>query len=223
MEYSTLIVEVADGVATITLNRPDRANAMEEAMWHELRAAMRWADATAQVRCVVLRGAGRHFTSGIDLAMLAGLEGRIRDEDAARAREKLRLLVLDLQDCLTSVERNRKPVLAAVHGACIGGGVDLITACDVRYCAAGARFCVREIDVGMTADVGTLQRLPGWSGRAWRANWRIRDEASRLPRRWQCAWSIGSLNPPRLCSRACTRSRARLRQSRRWRSAGPRR
>jgi len=160
MEYSTLIVEVADQVATVTLNRPDRANAMEEAMWHELRAAMRWADATAQVRCVVLRGAGRHFTSGIDLAMLAGLEGRIRDEDAARAREKLRLLVLDLQDCLTSVERNRKPVLAAVHGACIGGGVDLITACDVRYCAAGARFCVREIDVGMTADVGTLQRLP---------------------------------------------------------------
>lgn len=160
MDYQTLAVELADHIATVTLNRPDKANAMEEAMWHEIRAAMEWADETPEVRCVILRGAGRHFTSGIDLAMLATLGERIRDADAARGREKLRRIILDLQDCITAVERCRKPVLAAIHGACIGGGVDLVTACDMRYCSADARFAVKEIDVGMTADVGTLQRLP---------------------------------------------------------------
>ena len=160
MDYKTIDVELAAHVATVTLNRPDKANAMEEAMWPEIRAAMQWADATPDVRCVILRGAGRHFTSGIDLAMLATIGARIRDADEARSREKLRRLILALQDCLSSVERNRKPVLAAVHGACIGGGIDLITACDMRYCAADARFAVKEIDIGITADVGTLQRLP---------------------------------------------------------------
>jgi len=160
MDYKTLAVDLADHVATVTLNRPDRANAMEEAMWQELRAAMQWTDAAPEVRCVILRGAGRHFTSGIDLGMLAELGARTCDADPARGREMLRRMILDLQDCLTSIERNRKPVLAAIHGACIGGGIDLVTACDMRYCTADARFSVKEVDIGMTADVGTLQRLP---------------------------------------------------------------
>ena len=75
-------------------------------------------------------------------------------------REKLRRLILDLQDSLTSIERGRKPVLAAIHGHCIGGGVDLVCACDMRYCSNDASFSIKEIDGGMTADVGTLQRLP---------------------------------------------------------------
>ncbi len=156
----TLELRLEDHVATLTLNRPQRANAMEEAMWHELRAALRWADATPAVRCVVLRGAGRHFTSGIDLAMLGTLREQVRDADGARSREKLRRVILDLQDCLSWAERCRKPVIAAIHGACLGGGIDLVTACDLRYCAADARFAVREIDLAITADVGTLQRLP---------------------------------------------------------------
>ncbi|MBL0141983.1 MAG: crotonase/enoyl-CoA hydratase family protein [Betaproteobacteria bacterium] len=160
MEFSTLAIGRHEAVATVTLNRPDKANAMEEAMWHELREAMRWADATPGVRVVIVKGAGKHFTAGIDLAMLAGIGAHIRDEDEARGREKLRRLILDLQDTITSIERCRKPVIAAVHGACIGGGIDLITACDMRYCSADARFSVKEIDVGMAADVGTLQRLP---------------------------------------------------------------
>jgi enoyl-CoA hydratase len=160
MTFQTLAVERRDAVALVTLNRPDKANAMEEAMWHELRDAMREADESDGVRVVVLRGAGRHFTAGIDLAMLEGLAARIRHADGARSREKLRRLILDLQDTLTAIERCRKPVIAAVHGACYGGGMDLVTACDLRYCSADARFSVKEIDVGMTADVGTLQRLP---------------------------------------------------------------
>jgi len=134
MTYKTLAVEQRGAVALVTLDRPEKANAMEEAMWHEIRDAMRWADATDAVRVVVLRGAGKHFTAGIDLAMLQGLATRIRHADPARASEKLRLLIRDLQDTLTAVERCRKPVIAAIHGGCYGGGIDLVTARDLRYC-----------------------------------------------------------------------------------------
>jgi len=164
MEFSTLDVSLDGNVATIALNRPDKANAMSEPMWYEIEQAMQWLDETPEARVGVLVGRGKYFTSGIDLALLMGVPAKIEDEDEARKREKLRRLILRLQDTLTSVERCRKPVLAAVHGACIGGGIDLITACDMRYCSAEAWFSVREIDVGMTADVGTLQRLPGLIG-----------------------------------------------------------
>ncbi len=164
MDFSTLDVSLDGHVATIALNRPDKANAMSEPMWYEIEQAMQWLDETPEARVGVLVGRGKYFTSGIDLALLMGVPAKIEDEDEARKREKLRRLILRLQDTLTSVERCRKPVLAAVHGACIGGGIDLVTACDMRYCSADAWFSVREIDVGMTADVGTLQRLPGLIG-----------------------------------------------------------
>jgi enoyl-CoA hydratase len=129
-------------------------------MWQELRTAMRWADATTEVRAVVLAGAGKNFCAGIDLAMLGGVAQAVAHVDPARSREKLRRLVLDLQDCLSSIEQCRKPVLAAIQGACIGGALDMVTCCDMRYASADAVFSVREVDVGMAADVGTLQRLP---------------------------------------------------------------
>ena len=160
MNFTTLEVTLDAGVAVIALNRPDKANAMSEPMWHEIEQAMGWLDTTPEARVGVLAGRGKVFTSGIDLAMLMGLGARIEDDCDGRRREKLRRLILKLQDTLSSIERCRKPVLAAVHGACIGGGMDLITACDMRYCSANAWFTVKEIDVGMTADVGTLQRLP---------------------------------------------------------------
>jgi enoyl-CoA hydratase len=121
---------------------------------------MRWADETSAARVVVLEGEGRHFTSGIDLQFMMALLPQIKDDCDGRTRESLRRVILDLQDCLTSIERCRKPVIAAIHGACVGGGVDLIACCDMRYCSADAYFSVKEIDIGMTADVGTLQRLP---------------------------------------------------------------
>ena len=160
MEFQTLKVALAGQVATIELNRPEHANALEPRMWTELRDAMRWLDETAGARVGVLSGAGKHFTAGIDLGMLAGMREQIRDDCDGRSREKLRRIILDLQDTLSSIERCRKPVIAAIHGACVGGGIDLICACDLRYCSADAFFSVKEIDVGLTADVGTLQRLP---------------------------------------------------------------
>jgi enoyl-CoA hydratase len=160
VQFQTLKVALAGQVATIQLNRPERANAMEPLMWTELREAMRWLDGTPEARVGVLSGAGKHFTAGIDLGMLAGMQAQIRDECDGRAREKLRRVILDLQDTLSSIERCRKPVIAAIQGACVGGGIDLICACDLRYCSADAYFSVKEIDVGLAADVGTLQRLP---------------------------------------------------------------
>ena len=160
MEFSTLEVGLDAGVATIALNRPDKANAMSEPMWYEIEQAMEWLDSTAEARVGVLVGRGKYFTSGIDLALLMGLGAKIEDDCEGRRREKLRRLSHRQQATLSPIERCRTPVLAAVHGACIGGGMDLITACDMRYCSANAWFSVKEIDVGMTADVGTLQRLP---------------------------------------------------------------
>lgn len=156
----TIRLSLADKVATVTLNRPEKANAMNWQLWQDIRSAMQWADRTPEVRVVVLQGEGKHFTSGIDLTMMMGLQGQIKDDCDGRMREKLRALILELQDTLTSLERCRKPVLAAIHAGCVGGGVDLVSCADMRYCSADAYFTIKEIDIGMVADVGTLQRLP---------------------------------------------------------------
>jgi enoyl-CoA hydratase len=144
----------------VCLNRPEKANAMSATMWQEIRQAFQWVDVTPEARVAVLRGEGKYFTAGIDLQMMMGLGPQIQNECDGRTREALRRVILDLQDTLTSLERCRKPVLAAIHGGCIGGGIDLITCADMRYCSTDAYFTIKEIDIGMTADVGTLQRLP---------------------------------------------------------------
>lgn len=160
MTYETLSVSLTDHIAVIRLNRPEKANAMNLPMWREIRTAFEWVDATPTARVAILEAEGKTFTSGIDLQMMMGLGAQIQNECEGRKREALRSIILDLQDTLTSLERCRKPVLAAVHGACVGGGIDLITCADMRYCSSDAYFTIKEIDIGMTADVGTLQRLP---------------------------------------------------------------
>ena len=160
MQYETLSVSLEKHIATVRLNRPEKANAMSATMWQEIRQAFQWVDATPEARVAVLQGEGKLFTAGIDLQMMMGLGPQIRNDCDGRTREALRRVILDLQDTLTSLERCRKPVLAAIHGGCIGGGIDLITCADKRYCSSDAYFTIKEIDIGMTADVGTLQRLP---------------------------------------------------------------
>ncbi|MCO5105414.1 MAG: crotonase/enoyl-CoA hydratase family protein [Burkholderiaceae bacterium] len=160
MQFETLAVSLQDHIATVRLNRPDKANAMNAAMWQDIRRAFQWVDETPEARVAVLQGEGKLFTAGIDLQMMMGLGPQIKNDCDGRTREALRRVILDLQDTLTSLERCRKPVLAAIHGACIGGGIDLITCADMRYASSDAYFSIKEIDIGMTADVGTLQRLP---------------------------------------------------------------
>jgi len=158
--FETVTLSVEGHIATVRLNRPEKLNAMSLAMWHDIRSVFQHIDATPEIRVAILEGEGKAFTAGIDLQMMMGLGAQIRDDCDGRTREKLRRVILDLQDTLTSLERCRKPVLAAVHGACVGGGIDLIACADMRYCSADAWFTIKEIDIGMTADVGTLQRLP---------------------------------------------------------------
>lgn len=158
--FTTLSLNLADGIAEIRLNRPDKSNAMNDAMWQEIRQAFDWVDATPEARVAILSGEGKNFCAGIDLTMLGSIQQRIAHPDGARSRETLRRLILDLQDCLSSIERCRKPVIAAIQGACVGGGLDLVTCCDMRYASADAIFSIKEIDLAMVADVGTLQRLP---------------------------------------------------------------
>ena len=160
MQFDTVSVSLENHIATVRLNRPDKSNAMNLALWHDIRKAFQWVDQMPEARVAILEGEGKHFTSGIDLQMMMGMGPMIANDCEGRMREALRRVILDLQDTLTSLERCRKPVLAAIHGACIGGGMDLICCADMRYCSADAYFSIKEIDIGMVADVGTLQRLP---------------------------------------------------------------
>ena len=157
-DFETLELDIDDKVATVMLNRPDRANAMNASMWIDLQKCFEWLNLEPAIRAIILIGSGKNFCSGLDLDMFQNLhEG---SSDPARIAEAFRLRALELQRNLTAIESCRKPVLAAVQKACVGGGVDMISCCDMRYACQDAYFAIREIDIGMTADVGTLQRLP---------------------------------------------------------------
>ena len=157
--YTTLALELDAEVATVSLNRPDKANSMNAEMWTELQACFEWLDAEPGVRVVVLAGNGKHFCAGIDLGMFGSVVGG-QAAEAGRRHEQLRQTILRMQGNLSAIEKCRKPVLAAMHYTCIGGALDMTSCCDMRYCSADAYFSIKEIELGMTADVGTLQRLP---------------------------------------------------------------
>nr|WP_286088891.1 crotonase/enoyl-CoA hydratase family protein [Pseudomonas sp. MWU13-3659] len=158
-DYTAFKVELTDNIAHVQINRPEKINAMNAAFWEEIVDIFQWIDDTDAVRAVVISGAGKHFSSGIDLMMLASLAGQM-GKDVGRNARLLRHTILRLQSSFNAVDNCRKPVLAAIQGYCIGGAIDLVSACDMRYCASDAQFSIKEIDMGMAADVGTLQRLP---------------------------------------------------------------
>lgn len=159
--YETLALRMEQHVAWVALNRPDKANAMNEAMWGELQECFEWCDGESSVRAVVLCGEGKNFCAGIDLEMFAGLaEVMAKQPELGRRIEWFRRHIKSLQANLTAIELCRKPVIAAIQGNCVGGGIDMVSACDMRFCADNAKFSIKEIDIGIVADVGTLQRLP---------------------------------------------------------------
>ncbi len=158
--FETIELAIEEHVATVSLNRPDKANSMNATMWEELQSCFEWLDEEPSVRVVVLAGNGKNFCSGLDLGMFGegGVTGS--NPDNARRAEAFRRTILRLQGNLNAIENCRVPVLAAIHKACIGGGIDMTCCCDMRYASEDAYFSIKEIDIGMTADVGTLQRLP---------------------------------------------------------------
>lgn len=166
MTFRCFSVQVADKVAHLQLNRPDELNTMVPEFWRELPQIVGELSAGGGVRALVISSTGRHFSAGMDLSVfteghLAGAAGSADEAapESGRRNAQMRQRAKALQQSFTALEQARMPVLAAVQGGCVGGAVDLVTACDLRYAAAGAFFCVQEINIGMTADVGTLQRL----------------------------------------------------------------
>lgn len=159
MELTTLLLSIENHVAHLRFNRPHRANALNQTAWDELNYVFETLDEDNSVRVIILSGEGKHFCSGIDLELLMSVAG-LTETCEGRKREKLRRQILALQAPINAIEQCSKPVIAAIHGGCIGGGVDIAAACDMRYCAEDAYFSIREIDMGMVADLGTLQRLP---------------------------------------------------------------
>ncbi|XP_076098820.1 delta(3,5)-Delta(2,4)-dienoyl-CoA isomerase, mitochondrial-like isoform X1 [Mytilus galloprovincialis] len=158
-DFETLKVSSPrEDVAHVELNRPDRLNAMNIAFWRECRECFQKLATDKNYRVIIVSGAGRLFTAGLDLMDMGDVMPT--GKDVARNCFKIRPKIEEYQESFTSIEKCPKPVIAAVHGGCIGGGVDLTSACDIRYCTQDAWFQIKEIDVGLTADVGTLQRLP---------------------------------------------------------------
>lgn len=149
-------------IAHVELHRPDALNALGRAFWSEAAPAMAQLGEDAELRAVVVSGAGRSFTAGLDIADVVStlpVDPAGGPPDGAR-QAKLHQMIRDMQAAITAFERCPVPVIAAVHGHCLGAGVDLITACDIRLASADATFGVRETRLAMVADVGTLQRLP---------------------------------------------------------------
>ncbi|HJM91796.1 MAG: crotonase/enoyl-CoA hydratase family protein [Alphaproteobacteria bacterium] len=159
MAYETLSLSVEAGIAHVQLSRGEKFNTMNKAFWPEMVAVFDEIEEDPSARVVVFSAQGKHFTSGLDLNDFGpGLMGT--DSEPARKAEALRRSVLRMQETMSVVDRCRLPVLIAIQGACIGGGIDLISSADMRYCTEDAFFCIQETNIGMTADVGTLQRLP---------------------------------------------------------------
>ncbi|MCS5587085.1 MAG: crotonase/enoyl-CoA hydratase family protein [Porticoccaceae bacterium] len=147
-----------NGVAEICLKRDRALNTMNNAFWSELPKIIGNIDKLGTVRAVILSSSGKHFTAGMDLEILKSINIDKAIETASQA-EKTRRLIIELQQIFTQLESIRMPVISAIQGACIGGGVDMVCATDMRYCTSDAFFTIKETALGMTADLGTLQRI----------------------------------------------------------------
>lgn len=165
MNFENLLIERDAGIATLWLDRPEKLNALHKPLWKSIPEAVASLDADEDVRVIVLAGKGKGFCGGIDLldhapalAQQDSLSGR--GKSAVGKRLANYQDIRDYQQTASCFANTNKPVIAAIHGQCIGGGIDLITACDLRLCSADAIFSVRETRVAIVADVGTLQRLP---------------------------------------------------------------
>lgn len=190
MPYASFTVEIESGVAHLRFCRPEKANSMNAAFWRELPEAVNDISDNAKARVIVLSAEGKHFTSGMDISVF--MEGGVDTEGSNREinAEAFRHFVALLQNTFSALENARVPVLAAIQGGAIGGGVDLVTACDCRYASTDAFFSIQETAIGMTADVGTFPRLMKLMPEGWARQ--LVYTAERLPA--EKARDIGFVN-----------------------------
>ena len=165
--YTVIRVDRKGPIAEVVLDNPDRLNAMAPVFFTEIKQAFEEIDADPEIRVAILWAEGRLFTAGLDLKSAAQgiLGGGTENGSVATNNFEMYKAIQDLQDAMSASEKCRKPVIAAVHGHCIGGGVDLITACDIRLCTQDATFAIHETKIAIVADVGTLQRITGIAGK----------------------------------------------------------
>jgi len=156
MQCFTLTLQ--DHVAHLVLNRPQTLNTMHPTFWRELDEVLTGLHREGQARALVISSTGKHFSAGMALETFGG--DIAMDDATPEGRAAIFDLLTDMQSTFTKLETLRIPVIAAIHGGCIGGAVDMVTACCIRYATADAFFSIQEINIGMVADVGTLQRLP---------------------------------------------------------------
>ena len=184
-------LSIENKVAHIQLARPEAFNSMQRAFWNELPELVRDIDENAKARAIVISSTGKHFTAGMDLSVFTDGESiTASGGDQYSRAEAFRQFVLTLQNSFSCLDNARMPVIAAIQGGCIGGGVDMVSACDIRYATEDAFFQIHEINIGMTADVGTFPRLCNLIPQGW-----VRELAyagRRLPA--QKATEIGLVN-----------------------------
>ncbi len=153
-------VTIENAIAHIVLNRPEAFNAMPRAFWNGLPVIVNDINDNAKARVIVISSTGKHFTAGMDISVFTDGDGvSVTGGDQYARAEAFRQFVLTLQGSFSCLDNARMPVIAAIQGGCIGAGVDMTSACDVRYCTEDAFFQIAEINIGMTADVGTFPRL----------------------------------------------------------------
>lgn len=160
MSYETFTLTVENHIAHLQLNRPDAHNSMNRAFWAEFPQALQVLDVEGEARVLIISSLGKHFSAGMDLEIFTQPDPQMFSGEAGRRAEAMRRLVMQLQQCFSQLETIRIPVLCAIQGGCIGGALDLVCAADMRYCTDDAFFTIKETELGMTADLGTLQRLP---------------------------------------------------------------
>lgn len=166
-ESTCFDVTIEGGVAHIQMSRPQAFNSMNPAFWNELPQIVRQINDQALARCIVISSTGKHFSAGMELSVFDGAGSTGAKTDRHTAMESFRHHVHHLQDTFTCLDQARMPVLVAIQGGCIGGAVDMVSACDIRYASMDAWFCIQEINIGMTADVGTFPRLCGLIPQGW--------------------------------------------------------
>lgn len=163
MSYECFKVEISDQIAHVIMNRPEKRNNMNAAFWRELPEIIKDIDYNSKARVIVLSSTGPHFTGGLDISSFAGVSDPVGEVDARTKKLQKGTAfydnVLQMQESFNCLEACRVPVLAAIQGGCIGGGVDLVSACDIRYATENAFITIFETNIGMTADVGTFPRL----------------------------------------------------------------
>jgi len=160
-ESKYYLVEKKGHVAWVWFNRADKKNAMNQDAWMDSPAVFRELDEDPEVRVIVVAGKGDCFCAGIDLLdMVGAMPELMENEQKGGLKWKLLKKIYPLQETMSAMEKCRKPVIAAIHGHCIGAGLDFVTACDIRLCTEDATFCLKEAAIGFVADVGVLQRLP---------------------------------------------------------------